>query len=84
MSIGKPSIKNFRKPRPMILKVVGELLHRISTGSAVFAAANHYLWGAAILYMLGELGNAFTMLYAASQGEQTTDVATTDEKGGES
>lgn len=84
MSIGKPSIKNFRKPRPYIMKVIGETLHRISTGSAVLAAAHQYLWGAAILYVLGEMGNAFTMLYAASQGEQTTDVPPTNEKGSES
>ena len=66
MTIGKPSIRNIGKPRPKIMKAIGDTM--IYAGTAVTGSAiytNNPLMGYIALGCM-VLGNLFTNLYAAS------------------
>lgn len=69
MTIGKPSIKNFGKPRPRNLKAIGDTLLYAGGAVAGIGTANG---SAMVTYIsLGFMiaGNLFTNLYAASTDE---------------
>ena len=75
--IGKPSIKNFNKPRPKILRVLGEWLSAISKTSAIgaFATDDHTTKIIAIcLFAAGWIGELFTKLYAASEEDYNEQI----------
>lgn len=68
--IGKPSISNFSKPRPKILRVLGEWLSALSKTSAIgaFTTDDHTMKVVAIsLFVAGWIGELFTKLYAATE-----------------
>lgn len=69
-NIGKPSIKNFNKPRPKVLRVLGEWLSAISKTSAIgaFTTDDHTMKIITIsLFAAGWIGELFTKLYAATE-----------------
>ena len=77
VKLGKPSIKNFGKPRPTVLKAIGDTC--IYAGGAItgISIANKSDVIAYISLGFMILGNLFTNLYAAQSVEldELADVA---------
>lgn len=74
MSIGKPSIKNIGKPRPKVLKAIGDTCVYAGGAVAGIGTANG---SAMVTYIsLGFMiaGNLFTNLYAASSDESQNNL----------
>jgi len=69
MSIGKPSIKNFGKPRPKILKAIGDTCVYAGGAVAGIGTANGSALVTYISIAFMVAGNLFTNLYAASSDE---------------
>jgi len=69
-SIGKPSIKNFGKPRPKILRVLGNWLSALSKTSAIgaFTTDDKTMKIVSIcLFAAGWVGELLTQLYAVTE-----------------
>jgi hypothetical protein len=81
VKLGKPSIKNLGKPRPTVLKAIGDTC--IYAGGAITAlsVANNSQVVAYVSLGFMILGNLFTNLYAAQSSElnELTDVAEVEE-----
>lgn len=74
--IGKPSIKNYMKPRPKKLKILGEWLENIGTASGVTALAlsdGTMKKVTIILFIAGKVGNLLTKLFADPDYETNED-----------
>lgn len=81
--LGKPSIKNYGKPRPTVLKAIGDTC--IYAGGAITAlsVANNSQVVAYVSLGFMILGNLFTNLYAAKSSELddfSDDAATSEVK----
>ena len=75
MSIGKPSIKNLGKPRPKVLKAIGDTCIYAGGAVAGIGTANGSQLVTYISLAFMVLGNLFTNLYAASDTtEQVEDT----------
>ena len=66
MSIGKPSIKNFGKQRPKVLRAIGDTCIYAGGAVAGIGTANGSAMVTYISLAFMVLGNLFTNLYAAS------------------
>ncbi len=74
--IGKPSIKNYMKPRPKKLKILGEWLENIGTASGVTALAlsdGTMKTVTIALFIAGKIGNLLTKLFAEPDYEAGED-----------
>lgn len=74
--IGKPSLKNYMKPRPKKLKILGEWLENIGTASGVTALAlsdGTMKKVTIILFIAGKVGNLLTKLFADPDYESGED-----------
>ena len=74
--IGKPSLKNYMKPRPKKLKILGEWLENIGTASGVTALAlsdGTMKTVTIILFAAGKIGNLLTKLFAEPDYENSED-----------
>jgi len=74
--IGKPSLKNYMKPRPKKLKILGEWLENIGTASGVTALAlsdGTMKTVTIALFIAGKIGNLLTKLFAEPDYEAGED-----------
>jgi len=74
--IGKPSIRNYMKPRPKKLKILGEWLENIGTASGVTALAlsdGTMKTVTIALFIAGKIGNLLTKLFAEPDYEAGED-----------
>lgn len=65
----RPSIKNYGKPRPVWMRVLGDtLLYASQTGAGISIVSDSKVWAIAFL-LTGTGGFFFTKLYAAKVSE---------------
>lgn len=74
--IGKPSLKNFMKPRPKKLKILGEWLENIGTASGLTALSINegtMKTVTIVLFIAGKVGNLLTKLFAEPDYDNSED-----------
>ncbi len=79
----KPNIKNYAKPRPVWMMVLGETLDytgKVGAGIAIFSDEK---WWAIALLLIGSLSQFFTKLYTAQTNSTKIEYEVSQDESGE-
>lgn len=76
--IGKPKISNISRPRPVVMKAIGDFFVYMGGAVTSYAILNEDKWFALGSVVCTGIGHFFTSLYAANPDEIKQSIITPD------